>query len=257
MKNDNIDNVKENKLLKIIRIIVGLPFSLIFFLAGIVFLVEFVQTLFAFVEMKVFPAAYVLENLCIAMILMLPAVGIFAFAFPKILPGIKGGKITALTFVFVFGAVAFSITDTNQTMDFPWRDYPPYIEKYQTKVLYRTEKCDYTDTIIFDGYLNFINNGFKVKEVVEIVEDVSLTDSYRIEVRYKGGDARLDIYEYNGEHGINVYLKNYDYDIRPYDVAYMYKYKINLEYAVPLAVEKIIIRTAYPEKINTQKLYSY
>jgi len=35
----------------------------------------------------------------------------------------------------------------------------------------------------------------------------------------------------------------------------MYKHRINLEYSQPLAVEKIIIYTAYPEKFDTSEIW--
>ena len=49
---------------------------------------------------------------------------------------------------------------------------------------------------------------------------------------------------------LSVWGKSYDYDMSDSDYVYMYKNEENLEYAEPLAIEKIIIRTAYPEMID-------
>ncbi len=245
---------KDNKLLKVLRMIVGLPFFFLFIMAWRIASVEFLQILYAFAREGVFPFVYILEKICFITMFLIPAAGFLSLAFPKILPGLTFGKTVALTFAFIFGAAAFSVTNQMEKDSWPWHYYPPYIEQYETKVLYETVECDYGSDVKFSGYMKFTTKGFKEKQTVQVIQDASLTDRYRIEVHYKGNEAELDIYNYNGEENINIYLKNYDYKLSPKDTAYMYKHKINLEYSDPLAVEKVIIRTAYPEKIDIQDI---
>lgn len=84
-----------------------------------------------------------------------------------------------------------------------------------------------------------------------------------MEIIYKGKEAEMYMFhsdyetEEYGEYtdSINIWPKDYDYELSADDRAYMYKNRVFLEYSEPLVVEKIIIYTAYPEKFDISQIW--
>lgn len=244
-----------NSVLKIFVILLKMMFAVpAFFIcagASIITVADTAMIIYAFLSSDVFPAAFIMYNICFTMIFISLTFLLLKVLFSKKLAKISAGKAGGVAAVFFVGAIAFNIVNMNQTDRWEWAEYPAYIEQWDTQVLYRTRDCDYSlDRIYFEGYFDFIDYGFRENAVVQTVQDDSLTDKYRIEVYYKGEKSELYIFTDDDTENISVYTVDYDYDLSPQDYVYMYENRVNLEYSTPLAIEKIIIRTAYPEKID-------
>ncbi len=236
--------------LKVIKIILAFPFFIGFWGAGIMTAVELVQLMGEFAKEEVFPAAFIMQKLCMMLFIVVLAVIFTKIIFSKKMGKIGYGKLLGLLGIFLAAAVTFTAIDNETRYGWRWAEYPPYIENYERQILYSTQPCDYTETVHFKAYLTFMEKGFREHKSIEIVEDDGFTDSYRIDVYCKGEKAEMSIYSDTAQENLYVHLVDYGYEPTARDYAYMYKHKVNLEYSTPLVIEKIIIRTAYPEKID-------
>ena len=251
-------------ILKIIRIFIGVPWMLGFAAASVYMLSRFVQQLAAFVSRGVFPLPYILARL-------FEAASVIAFGFlpaklvfSEKLKSLPVRKIFSVFISMILIGGVFHAIDSNATEDFEFYYYPPYIESWPSQsVSYETD-CDYSqDTIYLEGSFNMVASGFRQKECIEFVISPDLTDRFCAEIMYKGSDAEIYLNQseyYMDQYGqytfnLNIWPLDYDYELPPQDIAYMYKHGVDLEYSEPLVVEKIIIYTAYPEKFDTSELW--
>jgi len=248
----------------LLKIIYTGPLGIMFFLVSGYILWQQMIQIYWFARYAVFPTQYILGGLGLAVF----AFG-FSFLFLRITFNKKLAKIRYRTILITMAvSVALSavcdLADDDYTQDFDIYPYPPYILDWSVQTVSETVDCDYSqDSIVLRGDFNVAGSGFRVKDCLELVKADSLTDSYKVEILYKGKEA--EIYIHNNEwemeendiylHDINIWPQDYDYELTPQDVAYMYKHRINLEYSQPLAVEKIIIYTAYPEKFDTSEIW--
>ena len=247
-----------------IKIFITGPVGIMFFMASGYILWQQMVQIYWFVRYAVFPTQYILGGLGLAVF----AFG-FSFLFLRITFNKKLGKIRYRTILItmavsvVLSAVC-DLADDAYIQDFDIYPYPPYILDWPVQTVSEKMECDYSqDTIMLRGDFNVAGSGFRARDCLELVKADSLTDSYKVEILYKGKEA--EIYIHNNEwemeendiyiHDINIWPQDYDYELPPQDVAYMYKHSINLEYSEPLAVEKIIVYTAYPEKFDTSEIW--
>lgn len=237
-----------------LKVTLALPFAVLFACAAVFSAVETFSYTAAFMDSSVFPAAFIMKNACVCLTALCFSLLLLRIVFSRRLSRLPLSTAVLLTVVFIMGGGVFSAIDSMQTDDFRWADYPGYIEQWDTKVLYQTVDCDYSGTVEFEGYFSFISGGFRPNRKIMVAEDPSLTDAYRIEVHYKGNPAEMYIYSDNGTENVSVWLTDYDYQLSPEDYVYMYENRQNLEYAEPLAIEKIVIYTAYPDRINTDNI---
>lgn len=231
--------------------IVGFPLAT----AGIFELFLTIKRSILFIDAGIFPAGHVMMMFSLALISLSVSALFGKLAFVKLFSKISYGILWSVLGLSVAAGVCFSIYDYSVRDSFEYVDYPSYIEQMNTEVLYETRKCSYSETIYIEGYLTFIENDFRPNAVVQVQQDDSLTEAYRVEVHYKGDTAEMYINSLVDDEGrrvdsLSVWPKSYDYDMSDSDYVYMYKNEENLEYAEPLAIEKIIIRTAYPEMID-------
>ena len=191
--------------------------------------------------------------------------GMLAWAalLPERFRKIKISTIGWLSLIFMGASVRLTMYDFQIKETFKDANYPSYIESWPVQTLTEEKSCDYRrDKIYLGGYFAFIYNDFRPYANIEVVEDRTFTDRYRIEVRFRGEESELRIYhdEYeekdSGEYkdNINLWTKEYHSELPARDIAYMYKCKEDLTYSERIAVEKIIIRTAYPEKIDVSEI---
>ncbi|MBQ8603286.1 MAG: hypothetical protein IJ410_00375 [Oscillospiraceae bacterium] len=250
--NSNVS--KGQKILNIIvlvfKVIVFCTYGLALTGAAVWQLVKTAQLIYGLVAAGVYPVGMLMSNICLAMSLVCFAAYAWRFVFNKKLAWLSYSKLSRFLVIFLVGAAMFDGIDQLQTDDFTYAAYPGYITEWDTDVLYSTQDCDYSDTLYFEGYMDFMGSGFRQQANVYIEYDRSLTDAYRIELHYKGLPAEMYINSDGNIHNISVWTTDYDYELTADDYVYMYKNRENLEYSNPLAVEKIIIRTAYPEKID-------
>ena len=204
----------------------------------------------AFVTAGVYPLGRIMADICETLAMVSFAAFAWRFTFSKKLSWLRYSLISRYLVIFLVATAIFESVDRMQTDDWAYSAYPPYITQWDTDVLYSTQDCDYTDGLYFEGYMDFISSGFREYANVVVEEDSSLTDAYRVEVHYKGLPAEMYIYSDGERENISVYLTNYDYELSAEDYVYMYTHKVDLEYSTPLVIEKIIIRTAYPEKVD-------
>lgn len=235
----------------IVFFIVGFPLAI----GGVFELFFTVRRSILFIEAGIFPVSHVMLMLCIAFIFLSMAALFAKLAFAKLFSKISYGILWSVLGLSAAACVCFSLYDYSVRHSFEYVDYPSYVEQMNTEVLYETRKCSYSEAIYIEGYMTFISNNFRPNAVVQVEQDDSLTEAYRVEIHYKGNDAEMHINSLVDDDGkrvdsISVWPKSYDYDMSDSDYVYMYKSKENVEYAEPLAIEKIIIRTAYPEKID-------
>ncbi len=235
---------------RVIKIIFALPFFIAFFGAAIVTAFDFVRLISEFSKENIFPAAFIMMRLSTVLFIFVLAVVFVKPIFPKKMEKVGYGRLFGVLAVFTVAFAVFGMIDDEARLGWRWAEYPPYIEGYERQILYSTQPCDYSETVHFSAYLPFVQNGFRENKAIEILEDATLTDRYRIEVYCKGEKAEMNIYSDTAQENLYVHTVDYDYELTPKDYVYMYKHKINLEYSTPLAIEKIIIRTAYPDKID-------
>jgi len=235
---------------KAFKIFIFATYGLGFTCASVRFGVKTVSLVYGFAAAGVYPVAMIMAGVCETLALVCFAAYIWRFAFSQKLDKLSYSTISRCLVIFLVAAAIFDSIDHMQTGDFRYAVYPDYIEEWTTDVLYSTQECDYSDIIYFEGYMDFIESGFREYANVQVEYDRALTDAYRIEIHYKGLPSEMYIGEYDGKQNISVYTTDYDYELTVEDYVYMYKNKVNLEYSTPLAVEKIIIRTAYSEKID-------
>ncbi len=235
---------------KAFKILIFATYGLGFTGAAVWFGVKTVSLAYGLAMAGVYPVAMIMAGVCETLALVCFAAYIWRFTFNQRLEKISYSTISRCLVIFLVAAAIFDSIDHMQTGSFHYAAYPGYIEEWTTDVLYSTQDCDYSDTIYFEGYMDFTGSGFREHANVQVEYDRALTDAYRIEIHYKGLPAEMYIGDYDDRQNVSVYTTDYDYELTVEDYVYMYKNKVNLEYSNPLAVEKIIIRTAYPEKID-------
>lgn len=263
--------------IKALKIIFGIIFGLPFGLATLYSAYQNILIIERMVGNGVFPVRFIMKNICVTCIMLCFFVAVIKPVFSEKLSNLPYVNIGLCMGVFVLGGAVFSIVDTYDKINFRYADYPGYIETWPRKIIYKTKECIYPDEsspykIKMSSYMTFLQEGFRNSVQVSVVEDAKLTDSFRIEISYKGEDAELSVYsssDYyssediaNGissdqEYHISLWEKNYDDDLTPQDYAYMYKNKVELEYCSKIAVEKVVIYTAYPDKIDVSDISEY
>ena len=240
------------------------PMAFAFCGATAYMLYDFVHLIFAFAKYSVYPLAHILSQLCMAIGAALIALAFIKLLFSQKLKKIQYGKMLMLFAVFMVASAVFSLVDDAERQNFDVYYYPPYITTWQTKYAYEELKCDYSAEVIqLQGSFVTARDGFRRGDSIQLVTAEDMTDRYRVEIIYKGKDAEMYMFHNDyatDEYGvytdsINIWPKDYDYELPAEDVAYMYKHKIDLEYSEPLVVEKIIIYTAYPEKFDTSEIW--
>ncbi len=255
---ENNTNKTVNTIITVLKMIVGIPTMLIAALVAVVGAVETMKQFFAFAEAGVYPIAAIMFESCMVGILLCLTVGAARFAFRKLNEKIPSGLFLALGVTFFVGAMVFSFMDEMEKDSWIRMDYPPYIETWETQVLYKTVDCNYNSRVYFSGYFDFLTRGFRENENIEIVYDESLTNRYRVEIKYKGLKSEMNIYTdtYSDYPKENIYIHpiRYDYETSVEDYAYMYKHKVDFEYSDKVAVEKITIRTAYPDMVDVSDI---
>ena len=250
---------------KLIRIFVGGPWMVLFALTAVYMVYQLVMQYIAFASYGVFPLRYVMVQTGTAI-----AAAVFSLLFAKMvfykkLAKLPWGKTLLALVVVLLASGTFGAIDEIQKDSFTTAYYPPYILNWPSQSVNGEIACDYTqDTVYLYGDFAVTTNSFRQNNCIEFVTVPSLTDSLRVEIVYKGEEAELHLNEYDyrmdeyGEYTIGAYIWPLDYDYyntRPEDVAYMYKHKVNLSYSELIVVEKIIVYTAYPEKIDTSEVW--
>ena len=236
----------------IIRLFTGLTFGLVFLICACYTGFTAVQYTAAFIKAGITAPGFIMKNISIFLIFLALTVLTARFVFYKKLEKLRYSTILLLLLAMVFSGVFFTALDAFHTEDFRWAKYPGYIEEWDTQVVYETVKCDYSATLNFEGYFDFITGGFRENRQVTVKEEKSLTDAYRIEICYKGLPAEMNVYSTEDSENISIWNTDYDYNLSVRDYVYMYTHREDLEYSSPLAVEKIVIYTAYPHLINTE-----
>lgn len=239
-----------SKIITVVKVFVFATYGLGMTVAAVWLEVKTVSLATGLVAAGVYPVGLIMSDICETLAMAWFAAYAWRFAFNKKLSWLSYSTISRYLVIFLIAAAIFSSVDQMQKSDFRYAEYPGYIEDWDVDVLYSTQKCDYSDTLYFEGYMEFTDNNFREQANVQVEYDRALTDAYRIEVHYKGLPSEMYISDDGNEHYISVWTTDYDYRLTVEDYVYMYKNKVDLEYSTPLAIEKIIIRTAYPEKID-------
>ena len=196
----------------------------------------------------------------------------------------KAAGFARIARVIYAASAIFSYLDLQLIRDFKSVRYPSYLDDEPKKTLVKNIDCDYdrVDQINVECYEVFRGSNFKGKANIEIVYKEDMTDSFGVEVIYRGTPCRLvadyynySDYEYENEENesefadeinsaviykayISLYYENSsDYDLQPKDIVMMYKYREDLRYTYSYVIDKINIYTAHPEKFDTSRVYGY
>lgn len=248
----------------LLKVIYTGPLGIILLIASGYMAYEQLQQLSRFIEYRVFPTAYIIGNFCLVMFAFGSAVLFMRITFNKKLAKIRYKTVFVVMAVSMLTAAVCGIADDEYTSDFKYCSYPPYILQWPTQTVSKSNACDYTQDVIYlSGDFNVPGNSFRQKDCLEFRKTERLTDSYKVEIHYRGKQAELFVDNSSWEmeeYGrytdrINIWPQDYDYEVPPQDIAYMYKHRVNLEYSEPLVIEKIIIYTAYPEKFDTGEIW--
>lgn len=261
-----------NELKKLIGILANVakavfvvPFALSFTVAGIWYLSGKLPVFYALLAEKVYAFTYIFKELFLGLFMLALAFLMWRILFSKKLAKLPLSKVAMATGAVLAAAVAFTVIDETVVDDFEYYSYPSYIISWPSQTVADTCECDYTqDRIYLSGYFNFVESGFRDNRSVELVYNEKLADSYRVEIIYKGKESEMNIHhldyimkdEDRYMDSISIWPKNYDYEMSPEDVVHMYRHGHDLRYAEPLVIEKIIIRTAYPEKFDLSEINS-
>lgn len=248
----------------LLKILFTGPLGIMFLLATGLIAYQQLRQISRFIEYRVFPAHYIVGKICLVIFALSFSLVFLRLTFNKKLAKISYKTILITMALSVLVTAVCEMVDDVYTNDFRYYSYPPYILDWPTQSVSDTISCDYSqDTIFLRGDFNVTGNSFRRRECLEFIQTPQLTDSYKVEIHYKGKTAEIylghndwEMEEYgNYQDNINIWPQDYDYEVPPQDIAYMYKHGVNLEYSEPLVVEKIIIYTAYPEKFDTSDMW--
>ena len=253
-----------NTFKKLAGLFLGLPLLAAFFMQAL----DLADLITECIKASYIPVEYfgykVFFTLVFLALLLIPA----KILFSEKMSGFSYGTVIAVIFTVMMGAVIFDIFNDNALYDFKRVDYPSYIEQEPSKSIRSDIDCDYleNETIYLQGYFDFLSGGFRQNAVVEVVESATFNTSLRVEIRYKGDEGKMYLSDYGiiDDYGnnaisrhVSIWSADYNYEPDNADYVYMYKNKENYVYGDKLAVEKIIVYTAYPDKINTDGIESY
>ncbi len=246
-------------IVKILRVVIGGGLGSRFFITGVFGLFDTLADAVRLLSNGVFASAYILGYISLALFLFLLSAIFLRFCFGnRLRDKISYKQLILSSFVmFVCSAVMIAIDDI-QCDNFEWANYNPLVETMPTKSLYDTFDVDYSyDTIEVTGYFCFIHNGFRDQDHVEVIQDDRYSTGMRVEVYYRGCDCEL--YTANNDDGIyiSVWEEDYEDGLTRDELVYMYKNKIDLEYADRYAIEKVVLRTAYPEKLDISAIEDF
>jgi len=219
---------------------------------------EATVTTMRFVKAGCFVLPPVLMDVCLAGLCMFIALLFARFAFSAKLQNVRYSTIILGCIVTAIGGGAFSLLDTNLVDSFRYCRYVPYIEEYRTRTASKGIDINYDDydVVRISGSFTELSSSFRAENIIEIVEDETLTDKLGVVVYYKGIPVEINLRIYDDEVDFYVWEEDYDENkITADDKAYMYKNKIDIEYADKYAVEKVVFKTAYPEKIDVSGIY--
>ena len=222
-------------------------------LGTILFGRTFARELIAFSAEGVWPAYHVLNK---ALICLVPAVAAVTGAF--LMAGeekaLAAGAVAAL--VLYGTGTLMRYLDTKEIESFTRVYYPSRIVSEPRKIVTgrREEDLPGTDMVKVEFYEDFLGSNFRDVRKVEIVEDPSLGYTVAVEVAYRGEECQVSVHYYEGEEYvmyISMYPSGpYSHELTPEETAYMYKYREDIRYASSFAVEKLVIRTAYPDRLD-------
>ncbi|MBP0980507.1 MAG: hypothetical protein J6Q18_02980, partial [Oscillospiraceae bacterium] len=237
----------------LLKVIYTGPLGIILFMASGYMAYEQLVQISRFMEYGVFPTPYIIGQLCLISFALGASMLLLRFTFSRKLAKISYKSVVMVMLISVVVTAVCGMVDDEYTSDFRYCYYPPYILDWPTQTVSGTIDCDYTQDVIYlAGDFNVSSNGFRQKDCLELRKTERLSDSYKVEIHYKGKQAELFIdhsqweMEDNGRYldRINIWPEDYDYEVPPQDIAYMYKNRVNLEYSEPLVIENIIIYTA-------------
>lgn len=259
-----METEKKNSILGIIikAVIFGMP-AIAFSFASIYQVGQTILKFGKFITIGYIPWLYIGKEVMLCFTMFAFSFLLWKIIFGRSLKIISGFQATAIFISFaILNAVVLFFNDM-RVLDFEHVKYPPYIDEMPIKVLYEEQNCDYSyDKIYLEGYMNFTNSKFRPSKRIDIVYNENMTDRYRIEVKYRGEDSELHVIHYShkeaeGQYSdsISVYTKKYRRELTEEQVRYMYKNKVDIEYAPNLAIEKVTIYTAYPEKIDISNIH--
>ena len=213
----------------------------------------FARELIAFSAEGVWPANHILNKALICLVPVAAAVtGAFLMAGEE--KALAAGAVAAL---ILYGTgTLMKFLDTKEIESFTRVNYPSRIVSEPRKIVTdrREEDLPGTDTVKVEFYEDFLGSNFRDVQNVEVVEDPTLGDTVAVEVTYRGEECELSVHYFEGEQYV-MYISMYpagpySYELTPEQTAYMYRYREDIRYASSFAVEKLVIRTAYPDRLD-------
>lgn len=252
-----MEQKKLSDTINFIRAIIFLPMAGMLLFICMVLIFEVLKIAVYLAGQEIYTPIFIADYLWGAVVVFAVAVLFLRLALGKKMQ-INYGPIAAFLTVCLIGGGVLSYWSYEKIQSWEQVSYVPYIDSLPTRQLSQNISCDYQgkSTIYFEGSFEFLSGGFRELKDVSVQYDELCTDKYRVKIYYKGADAEMNVSTTDDDgtkkEYISIWQKEHGYELTAEDYAYMYKNKVNLEYSSRLAVEKIVIFTAYPEKINIE-----
>ena len=158
----------------LVKVIYTGPLGIILFIASGYMAYEQVRQISRFIEYGVFPAPYVLGQLCIVAFALGTSLLFLRITFSRKLARISYKPVlTVMAFSLIMATVC-GIVDDEYKSDFKTLYYPPYIMEWPTQTVSETNSCDYTQDVIYlSGHFTVSTNGFRQKNCLEFKRPTS------------------------------------------------------------------------------------
>ena len=173
-------------------------------------------------------------------------------------------SIRKLLLAFVAGAMLVGIGAGVTVLEISrWdtRDHPAYLEKQAVQTVEEIAEYDVAELETINVYATGRPYRFRDKDLIEIVEDKTCKDSFRLVIEYKGKLPYYDIHYWENEDENNIVSRRMEVVVQP-DYNYslreiremaqeMFETKVSYTGNAATLIEKVTVYTAYPEKFGS------
>ncbi len=173
-------------------------------------------------------------------------------------------SIRKLLLAFVLGALLVGIgagVTVLEVSRWDTRDHPAYLEKQAVQTVEQVAEYDVSEFENINVYATGRPYRFRDNDLVEIVEDKTFKDSFKLVIEYKGKLPYYDIYGWDNQDENGVETSCLDVVVQP-DFNYslgeirkmaeeMFETKVFYTGNAATLIEKVTVYTAYPEKFDS------
>ena len=173
-------------------------------------------------------------------------------------------SIRKLLLAFVIGAMLVGLGAGITVLEVSrWdtQDHPAYLEKQAVQSVEEIAEYDVAEFETINVYATGRPYRFRDNDLIEIVEDKTCKDSFRLVIEYKGKLPYYDIHYWENEDENNIVNRRMEVVVQP-DYNYslreiremaqeMFETKVFYTGNAATLIEKVTVYTAYPEKFGS------